>query len=239
MAKAEPPRQSHWRLFVKLDSIDLTLWLAGAGMEVVLLALVAWKRVYRTLPIFSCFFIWCLLSDGGMAAANMFPNAYLPATLINITLDAFFQLAILTELGRAVVRYNRVAPPSSVVIGLLTALAFVLTASLNRWAIPSQLPFLDTLYLILMQLFAVLRVVFLLTIVWWSSLKKLGWPTRELRIVTGLAVYILATLCVTILHSHGWGGMQSHWIDQLLIGCYLWTLSYWIFATTTSVAEQQ
>lgn len=224
---------------MKLDSIDLTLWLAGIGMEAALLALVIWKRLYRSLPVFSVFFVWCLLSDAGMAIANMYPNAYLPATLVNITLDALLQLAILAELGRAVVRYNHAKPPSRVVLGLLIALALVLTASLNKWTIPAGFPFLDTLYLVLMQLFAVLRVVFLLTIVWWSSLKRLRWPARELRIMTGLSVYIIATLCVTILHSHGMGGMEYHWLDQVLVGCYLWTLAYWIFASTTSVVEQR
>lgn len=224
---------------MKLDSIDLTLWLAGIGMEAVLLGLVIWKRVYRTLPFFSCFFVWCLLSDAGMAIANMIPNAYLPATLVNISLDALFQLAILAELGRVVVRYNRVSPLSRTVIGLLTALAIVLAGSLNKWTIPTQFPIMDMLYLVLMQLFAVLRVVFLLTLVWWSSLQGLRWPTRELRIVTGLGVYIIATLTVAILHSRGMGGMRYHWLDQLLVAIYLWTLSYWILATTTNVVETQ
>jgi hypothetical protein len=223
---------------VTFDSIDLTLWLAGIAMEATLLGLAIWKRLYKTLPIFSCFFLWCLLSDGGMAIANRYPNAYLPATLVNITLDALFQLAILAELGKVVVRYNHVSPPGKIVLGPLTMLAFLLAASLNKWTIPAQLPFLDALYLVLMQLFAVLRIVFLLTLVWWSSLKGLRWPPRELRIASGLGIYILATLCVAILHSHDMGGMQYHWIDQLLVGCYLWTLAYWIFASTTSVVEQ-
>ncbi len=208
-------------------------------MESVLLGLVIWKRIYRTLPIFSCFFVWCLLSDGGMAVANQFPNAYLPATLVNITFDALLQLAILAELGRVVVRYNHVSPLSRTVIGLLAALAIVLAGSLNKWTIPTQLPIMNILYLVLMQLFAVVRVVFLLTLVWWSSLQGLRWPTRELRIVTGLGVYIIATLIVAILHSHKMGGMQYHWIDQLLVAIYLWTLSYWILASTTNVVEAQ
>ena len=197
-----------------LDSIDLTLWLAGVAMEAVLLGLVIWKRVYRTLPVFSCFFVWCLLSDAGMAIASHLPNAYLPASIVNISVDALFQLAILAELGRAVVRYNHIPPPSRIVIGLLAVLAVVLAGSLNKWTIPTQFALLDTIYLVLMQLFAVLRVVFLLTLVWWSSLKGLRWPIRELRIVTGLGVYIIATLSIAILHSHNLGGMEYHWLDQ-------------------------
>jgi hypothetical protein len=62
---------------------------------------------------------------------------------------------------------------------------------------------------------------------------------RELRIVTGLGFYIVATLGVAILHSHNMTGMQYHWLDQLLVGGYLWTLSYWMLASTTKVAEPQ
>ncbi len=222
-----------------LDNIDLTLWLAGILMEASLLVLVVWKRIYRSLPVFACFLVWCLLSDIGMAVAVRFPNAYLSATLVNITVDALLQLGILAELGRVVMRHNRVTPPSRVVVILLTVLAFVLAGSLNKWTIPTQFPILDMLYLVLMQLLAVLRVVFLLTLVWWSSLQGLRWPTRELRIVTGLGFYIIATLSVAILHSHNMGGMEYHWLDQLLVGAYLWTLSYWILASTTKVVEQQ
>lgn len=221
------------------DTIDLTLWIAGVCLEGVLLGLVIWKRIYKTLPVFSCFFLWCLLSDAGMAIANMYPNAYLPATLVNITGDALFQLAILAELGKVVVRYNREQPPSRLTLGVLITIALVLAASLNKWTIPTQLSLLDAIYLALMQLFAVLRLVFLLTLVWWNNWKGLRWPLRELRIITGLAVYILVTLCVTILHSHDMSGMEYHWVDQVLVGCYLWTLSYWVLASTTSVVETQ
>ncbi len=224
---------------MKLDSIDLTLWLAGIAMEAFLLALVIWKRLYRTLPFFSSFFVWCLFSDAGMAIANMFPNAYMPATLVNITFDALFQLAILAELGKVVVRFNNVNPPSRALLGSLTALAFLLAAFLNRWTIPTDFSPIDTIYLVLMQLFAVLRVVALLTLVWWSSLQGLRWPTRELRIVSGLGVYIIATLSVAALHSHNLDGPKFHWIDQVLVGIYLWTLSYWILASTTKVVEPQ
>jgi hypothetical protein len=224
---------------VTLDSIDLTLWLAGIAMETVLLGLVVWKRIYRTLPLFACFFVWCLLSDGGMAIASRYPNAYMAASVANISIDALFQLAILAELGKAVVRHNHGEPPSRIVIGLLAVLAVVLAGCINKWKIPTQYALLDTIYLVLMQIFAVLRVVFLLTLVWWSSLKGLRWPTRELRIVTGLGAYIIATLVVAILHSHDMVGMQYHWLDQVLVGIYLWTLAYWILASTTKVVNHQ
>lgn len=222
-----------------LDSIDLTLWLAGATMEAVLLALVIWKRIYRALPIFSCYLVWCLLSDAGLAGALLIPHAYLPATLVGMTVDALLQIAILVELGRVVMRHNQAEPPGKVVIVLLTALGFVIAGSLDKWTIPIGLPMLNLLYAVLLQLYAVLRVVFLLTLVWWTSLQKLKWPARELRIITGLGLYLLVSLCVAILHNHPVAGIQSHWLDQLLVASYLWTLSYWILTSTTKVASGQ
>ncbi len=223
-----------------LDCIDRTLWIAGSSMEAVVLGLVLWRRIYKTLPVFSCFLVWCLLSEVSMAAVmRMIPNTYLPAMLVNMTVDTMFELAILAELGKVVMRYNHVAPLSKAVIVLFTMLAFVLAGSLDKWNIPTQLPIAQMLYVILMQLIAVLRVVFLLTLVWWSSLQGLNWPTRELRILTGLAFYMVSTLCVAILHSHNMGGMEYHRLDQLLVGGYLWTLSYWILASTTKVVKHQ
>ena len=222
-----------------LDSIDLTLWLAGAAMELFLLSVLIYKRIYRSLPIFCIFLVWCLVSDVGMAIALRLPNAYLPATLVSITGDALFQLAILAELGRAVLRHNHVAPPSRAVLVLLGLLACVIAAVLNKWTVPLEYPFLSMLYLVLLQAFAALRVVFLLTLVMWTSVQKLHWPTRELQILTGLGVYIMVTLCVVILHTHHMASMQYHWLDQLLVGSYLFALGFWILASTTKVAERE
>ena len=59
------------------------------------------------------------------------------------------------------------------------------------------------------------------------------------RIVSGLAVYIIAGITVAVLHGHDLVGMQFHWLDQVLVAIYLWTLSYWILASTTIVVNQQ
>lgn len=223
---------------MKLDSIDLALWLLAVLLEGAVLAIVLWRRTYRTLPVFACFLGWCLLSDAGMAAMQRIPNAYLPATLVNMTVDALFQIAILAEIGRAVVRYNRTAPPSRVILFLLGGLAAVVAMLLNWWRVPGDWPLLNLIYIVLLQFLATLRLVFLLTLVWWTSLFKLRWHPRELRIVTGLGLYILVTFLVVVLHTHNMASMQYHWLDQLLVASYLWALCLWILATTTKVAEQ-
>jgi len=223
---------------VTLDSIDLTLWLLAVLLEGAVLVAVIWRRVYLTLPVFSCFILWCLLSDAGMAIMQRIPNAYLPATLVNITVDAAFQLAMLVELGKAVVRNNRVDPPSRAIVFLLTVGASVIAILLNRWKVPTQWPVLNLAYMVVLEVLATVRLVFLLTLVWWSSLLKLRWDTRELRIITGLGLYILVTFLVAVLHAHNMMGSEFHWLDQLLVASYLWALCLFILASTTKVAEQ-
>jgi len=223
---------------VTLDSIDLALWLLAVLLEGAVLTIVLWRRTYRTLPVFACFLGWCLLSDAGMAAMQRIPNAYLPATLVNMTVDALFQIAILAEIGRAVVRHNRTDPPSRVIIFLFGALAAIVAMLLNWWRVPGDWPLLNQIYIVLLQFLATLRLVFLLTLVWWTSLFKLRWHPRELRIVTGLGLYILVTFLVVVLHTHNMASMQYHWLDQFLVASYLWALCLWILATTTKVAEQ-
>ena len=223
---------------MKLDSIDLTLWLFA-----VLLEGRCWQSSYGAASTGPCRSS-AAFSPGVSSAMRVWPRcksipkAYLPATLINITVDAAFQLAILAELGRAVVRHNRVEPPSKVVIFLLTVAAAALAMMLNRWKVPTEWPLLNLVYMVLLQFLATLRLVFLLTLVWWSSLLKLRWHPRELRIMTGLGLYILVTFLVVVLHAHNMAGSQFHWLDQLLVASYLWALCLWILASTTKVAEQ-
>ena len=131
-----------------------------------------------------------------------------------------------------------VSPPSRAVFFLLIAAAAVHAMTLNRWKIPTEWPLLNLIYMVLLQFLATLRLVFLLTLVWWSSLLKLRWNTRELRIVTGLGLYILVTFLVVVLHAHDMSGVQYHWLDQLLVASYLWALCLWMLASTTKVAEQ-
>jgi hypothetical protein len=121
---------------------------------------------------------------------------------------------------------------------LLGTLAAVIAMLLNWWKVPGNWPLLNLIYIVLLQFLAALRLVFLLTLVWWTRLFKLRWHPRELRIVSGLGLYILVTFLVMVLHTHNMASMKFHWLDQLLVASYLWALCLWVLATTTKVAEQ-
>src|ERR1035437_2864676 len=72
------------------------------------------------------------------------------------------QWDILAKLARSVVRYNRIFRPNGTVLAILTVLGCALAWSLNRWKIPTNTPFLESLYVVLLEIIAVLRLAFLL-----------------------------------------------------------------------------
>ena len=45
------------------DSVDTTLLFAGLGMDATLIGLLAWRRVYRVLPVFFVFILWSSAID--------------------------------------------------------------------------------------------------------------------------------------------------------------------------------
>lgn len=224
-----------------LDSIDLSLWLAGIVMEAILLALIVWRRIYRTLPVFSLYIFWCLLNDAGSMACVHYLSAegYLRIFVSGMLLATLFELGVLVEVGRSVMRYNGAVRPGLVLIFLLALLACALVFPLNRWRVPTQLPIFQLIYLVSEQLYSILQVASLLTLVWWSSLKGFRWPARELRIVTGLGFCAIVSFAVAIIHSHNLVGMEYHWLDQIVVASYLGALTYWVVSSATKALESQ
>jgi len=70
-------------------------------------------------------------------------------------------------------------------------------------------------------------------------LLSIGWRDRELQVATGLGFYSIASLLVTVLHSHQAMGTQYHWIDQALSVSYLGTMTYWVFSFATKEQERK
>jgi hypothetical protein len=214
---------------VTLDALDTTLWLAGVGMDLVLLALLAQRRVFRIFPVFCFYQLCCLGSDAaGWLVLRFLPASYLLFFLVGTTVDTLFQFAILAELGASVVRQNHAVRPSRAVLGLFMAVACALLWSLAKWINPSGLPIVPFLYVILLQAYAILRIAALLALAWWSSLQGLHWPLKELRIASGLGFYSVVSLAVIILHSHNMTSARYHWMDQVQVLSYFCVLTYWV-----------
>jgi hypothetical protein len=223
-----------------LDTLDIVLLLAGTALQAVLLALVSWRRVFRTLPVFFAYQIWCLCSTSADFAAVHWPWAdYQWFYLLNISIDETFQLAILFELGRRVLRYNRAAPPSRAVFVFLLVLAGLLIFSMARWTVPSDTQMIWQFGVHLQQIFSILPVASLLALAWWCSLQSLRWPATELHVASGLGFYFIVALAVSILHTHQPAGPLYHWLNQISAASYLGTLAYWVLSFATKEENLQ
>jgi hypothetical protein len=205
---------------------------AHMALDTILVALMIRSRAYRTLPIFFYFVIWNLCSGvvGVMLERALSPVDYLRFYLPDMTLDALFEFAFLAELARAVRRQNP-AVPARTKLGILMILsAILLIVPLAAWTAPQYYPTLYKLFVHLQQSIAVLRVTFVLALVWWSSLLGMRWSDRELRIATGFSFYSIVALAVSILHTHQTVGPLYHWLDEVMTVSYLASQAYWILA---------
>jgi hypothetical protein len=224
-----------------LNSIEITLWLACMAMEATLLVLLIRARVFRTLPVFFSCLVWWLCSDAPMMLVVRFftQEGYQRFCVLNMTIDALFEFAILVELGWAVLRHNRAAPPRRYVLILLVTLATMVVWSLAKWTAPAGTTALLTLYVHLRQVITILRVALILALAWWSSLQRLSWPDQALRVATGVGFYSIVELVVSILHTHQNAGPQYHLLDELVTASYLGTLAYWVLSFSKKREKEQ
>lgn len=210
--------------------MDTALPLASVVLNAALLSLLFNQRVYRALPAFFFYQVWCLCSGiAALGVIRLLRQDYGWFYLINITGDAVFQVSVLIELGRVTLRHNRVRSPGRPLIALLLVVATLIVWSLARWTSPAQIPQSLFLAIRMRQIFAVLQFASLLTLIWLSTIRGLRWPGRALQVASGLGFYFLIDLTVTILHTHQHiFGRQFLSLDLLAGFSYLAVQIYWL-----------
>jgi hypothetical protein len=227
---------------VTFDSVDTTLLFAGLGMDATLIGLLAWRRVYRVLPVFFVFILWSSAIDFAtlLMVRTITPAGYLRFYAVMMTLNALIGFAVWVELGRKVLRYNNSTAPGRFFVFLLFALA-----CLPLWLIAKQTPIsadhtvLRLVYLHLRQIIGILMVAVLLTIAWMSRILDLRWPERELKVATGLGFSLIIAMTVNILQNHGFAYPIHRRLDQISVAGYLGTMVYWVLSFSQNEAKQQ
>lgn len=212
-------------------NFDNAIWVAGMITEIVIIALLTYRRVWRTLPIFCSYLVWDILSNvGAFVVIHYFPEHYFQVFFAEAIVDSALILCVLVELAWSVLRPVRSSLPRSalVLVGIL-----ILVAGAAIWPF-TALPGLahstsrnGLLYTQLIQTVSILRILFFLVLAGGSQLLSIGWRDRELQVATGLGLYSFASLAVAVLDLHQTTASQVEHLNQIVTAGYVCCLLYW------------
>ncbi len=227
---------------MSVDQLLLCIALVG---EIVVCGLVWKRRLWRILPFFATYTAWCFLSDGaGALLLQKYTNAstiYQKYYYTQLIVDAVLQFAVLGELAWSVLRPVRASLPRGARFALygLIAMAGAAIWPLAAITVPSSITGVDATLFHVGETFAILRIVCFLVMASFSQLLSIGWRDRELQVATGLGLYSIVSLLVTVLHSHMAAGPDYDRLNQLLSASYAATVLYWLVSFATKEQERK
>lgn len=227
-----------WLLIMTLDN---QLWLVYVVAELAAVSLLIYRRAHKLVPIFLLYCGWDLLSNLASYLVHFyFPRKYLDYYIAQTAIDSVLQFCVLVELSWSVLRPIRQSLPRHSVLaiaGAVLALGAAIWpfASVHLRGIAPQELFL----LHLLQTVSLLRVLFFLGLAGGSQLLSLSWRDRELQVITGLGIYSIVSLAVTMYHTHQTSAALNATLNQFVIGSYICSLVYWIICFSQREAERQ
>lgn len=211
--------------------------------EAVIVLLLIVNHVRRSFPAFFVFSCWTLFSDVSLLAVHSTydPTVYFRSYEAGLIVDSTMIFAVLIELAWNVLQPIRSSLPrhSWIVIAVLIVVAGLLLWPVAGLTIPAHLTKEGMYFFRLQQTTAILRVLVFLGMAVFSQFLSIGWRNRELQIATGLGLYSIVSLAVSVVHTHQIVGSQYHWLDEFGAASYLATLAYWAVCFSTKEAERQ
>lgn len=214
------------------------LGVIGIVTQATVLAILVWRRIPRSFPVFFYYIVWGVAGDSVVLLLRtvMHSQSLLPFE-IESYIDSCFQYLVLIELAWSILRpIHRLLPKGFLIgISLIVAAAAMLAWPLCelKEAAKAPHPFLIALHA--QRTFAILRILFFLVLACCSQFLRIGWRDRELQVATGLGFYSLVSLAATMVHSHQLLGLQYFYVDVMVACSYLLSLVYWIY----SFAQQE
>lgn len=229
-------------------TLDTKLELVSVIVQALVIGLLASRKFYKKLPLFFSYLIWLLVILG---ASVLLANAYPPEVLKKIfivaaVLDAAFMFCVLVELSMSVLSPIRSALPSWTVFGVAGVLAIAF-ALIWPFAKPPGFLTLDAPSQIEVHVdtaMSVLPIVFFLALAGCSQWLSLSWRDRELQIGTGLGIFALASLSITVFKMNvGTATPEAihtyHILDQLQAASYIPAMVYWLVSFAQKVPERR
>lgn len=232
-----------------MGTLDTALQFTGFLAEAVILSLLLYRRIYKTLPLFSSYLLWSLISDPGVyLLIRQFPNGGLNIYLSSAIIDAIFMLCVLVEVSMSVLKPIRAWLPhwAILVIALLFAVSglvvwhFIKFPGFEHLRAEHEYQTIAHLQLTV----SAVRILFFLVLASLSQLLSIGWRDREFQIATGFGFFSIASLSVGLLHMNLGAGTpelnhQYHAFDMALSATFLCSLVYWIICFAQNVPERR
>lgn len=209
------------------------LWIAGSVAEAAVVALLIYRRGWRTLPFFFVFCVWDLLCNvGSFIVLQFFPDRYVTSYLIETVVGTVLEFSVLIELSWSVLRPIRASLPRR---SLFVIVLIVLAVGAAIWPLSGihQIASVNSEMrniVRVQQTAAMLRILFFVLLAGCSQLLSIGWRDRELQVATGLGFYSLVSLSATILHSQQMTTASYSQLNQVALASYLCSLLYWVFS---------
>jgi hypothetical protein len=212
-------------------TLDSALSVANIGLASVLVALMALRRVFRPSPVFFAYVCFDLVFTAAALAIYLRsgPSAwYLYVFLFAFAGDLLLYFWVLAELGKNLLRFNRESRPHWQLAVLFFTVTAVLIGALARWAATPGRSLLGNVCFLLMRADGALEFAGFLALILWSSLRKLRWHERELRIATGLGFTSFVWFLISLLQFQWSTGPVYFWLYQAGQAADLMTLAYWL-----------
>jgi len=221
---------------MNLTPIDAALWALSQGGQLLLLGVLAKRRLYRTFPVFFAYLIFTSVSDiiFSVIYQHLSPRVYLLAYFADDVPGLLLEIAILIEVARNVLNpVKRSLPRASLyVFGGMLASGAVLALILSMHSQPADLDRWSQYLLHVHLAVAILRLAIFAAIAGFSQMLGIGWRNHVLQIATGFLGYSIVVLLVEMLHHHTGVDDNSvyHLQEQFRTAGWCLALGYWSFA---------
>ena len=226
-------------------SLGTTLWVSASVAEAVVIALLLFRRVWRTFPLFFAYSAWDLFGSlGSYLILRSLPttsSAYVTAYLVYTIVDSLLLFGVYVELSWSILRPVRSSLPRGALV-VVVLLILALGAAIWPFAVHSGAAHLSTEVALLMRLqqtFLILSVLGFLALAGFSQLLSIGWRDRELQIATGLGFNSLVGLSVAMLRAYRSTLAQYGHLNEIVIAGYLCSMLYWIVSFSQKEAERR
>jgi len=224
-------------------NFDNAIWLVGIITEIVLIALLTQRRVWKTLPIFASYLVWDVLSNiAAFAIHRFYPAHYFRAYLAETIIDTVLLFGVLVELAWSVLRPLRASLSRNTLV-VVAVLILLVGAAVWPFAgiqgMRGATSSVGLFYAQLEQTTAILRILFFLVLASGSQLLSISWRDRELQVATGLGLYSLVSLTAAMVNLHQTTTSEYKHLARFVTASYICCLIYWAVSFAQQEAERR